>query len=39
VIVNNVLDKKVPFPFRVSANRYYDAFLGRSFRVSVGFKL
>lgn len=39
LIVNNVLDKKVPFPFRVSANRYYDAFLGRSFRVSVGFKL
>ncbi|MBB4618495.1 TonB-dependent receptor domain-containing protein [Sphingomonas abaci] len=39
LIVNNVLDKKVPFPFSVSANRYYDAFLGRSFRVSVGFKL
>lgn len=39
LIVNNVLDKKVPFPFSVNANRYYDAFLGRSFRVSVGFKL
>jgi outer membrane receptor protein involved in Fe transport len=39
LIVNNVLDKKVPLPFLVSANRYYDAFLGRSFRVSVGFKL
>ncbi|WP_288936347.1 TonB-dependent receptor [uncultured Sphingomonas sp.] len=38
LIVNNVLDKKVPFPYAVSTTRYYDAIMGRYFRVNVGFK-
>jgi outer membrane receptor protein involved in Fe transport len=38
LIVNNVFNKGVPFPYDVSQTRYYDALMGRYFRVSVGFK-
>lgn len=40
LIVNNVLNKSLPFPYVVGDNqaRFYDALMGRYFRVNVGFK-
>lgn len=38
LIVNNVLNKSVPFPYAVSQTRYYDALMGRYFKMSVGVK-
>lgn len=37
-IVNNVFNRGAPFPYSLSANRYYDAIMGRYFRVSAGVK-
>lgn len=34
LIVNNVFDKNIPFPYAVSTTRYFDAIMGRYFRVS-----
>lgn len=40
LIVNNVLDKQVPFPYTgLNRTRYYDALMGRYFRITAGFKL
>ena len=37
LIVDNVLDKEVPFPYSVSTTRYYSSIIGRYFHVNVGF--
>jgi iron complex outermembrane recepter protein len=42
LIVNNVFDKGVPFPYVSGYNaqtRYYDAIMGRYFKVNFGIKL
>lgn len=38
VIVNNVFNKSVPFPYDVSQTRYFDALLGRYYKLNVGVK-
>ncbi len=41
LMVNNVMDRSVPFPYSLGdygQSRYYDAIMGRYFRVSAGFK-
>lgn len=38
LIVDNILNKGVPFPYDVSTTRYYNAIMGRYFRVNVGVK-
>lgn len=38
LIVNNVFNKGVPFPYSVSQTRYFDALLGRYYKVNVGVK-
>ncbi|WCM25198.1 TonB-dependent receptor [Sphingomonas sp. QA11] len=40
-MVNNVANRSVPFPYSLGdygQSRYYDAIMGRYFRVNVGFK-
>ena len=40
-MVNNVMNRSVPFPYSLGdygQSRYYDAIMGRYFRVSAGFK-
>ena len=34
LVVNNVFNKGIPFPYDVSTTRYYDAIMGRYFRIS-----
>ncbi|EZP50845.1 TonB-dependent receptor domain-containing protein [Sphingomonas sp. RIT328] len=36
LVVDNVLDKTVPFPYAVSATRYYSAIIGRYFHLNFG---
>ena len=39
LIVNNIFNKGIPFPYDVSQTRYFDALMGRYFRLSFGAKL
>lgn len=36
LVVDNVLNKHIPFPYTVSTTRYYNALIGRAFHVNVG---
>ncbi|HYX46538.1 MAG TPA: TonB-dependent receptor, partial [Sphingomicrobium sp.] len=38
LIVNNVFNKSVPFPYAVSQTRYFDALMGRYFKLNLGVK-
>lgn len=38
LVVDNVFNKKVPFPFVVSQTRYFNALMGRYFKLSAGVK-
>ena len=38
LVVNNVFNKGVPFPYSVSQTRYFDALMGRYYKLSVGVK-
>ena len=38
LIVNNVFNKSVPFPYAVSQTRYFDALMGRYFKLNIGVK-